>query len=112
MFSRISLQILFCVFAIFVLSILLTCIRNNFIPRDENNFYKHLSWGFRQLADGGSVTQTLGTIYQSRGEYPKALEYYQKSLAIREKVYGKEHKYTQLIMKAIENTEKEINKKK
>ena len=30
-------------------------------------------------------------MYDNRGNYPKALEYYHKALAIREKVLGKEH---------------------
>lgn len=54
-----GLQICFSVVAIFMLSILLTSAKNSASPDKSNMSYSHLSWGFRQLADGGSVTQTL-----------------------------------------------------
>ncbi len=33
-------------------------------------------------------------MYDAQGAYPQALEYYDKALAIDEKVHGKEHPYT------------------
>ncbi|MBQ5607295.1 MAG: tetratricopeptide repeat protein, partial [Prevotella sp.] len=33
----------------------------------------------------------IGSVYSSQGDYPKALEYYQKALGIWEKVFGTEH---------------------
>jgi tetratricopeptide (TPR) repeat protein len=33
----------------------------------------------------------VGSIYDSKGDYEKALEYYNRALAIREKVFGTEH---------------------
>ena len=36
----------------------------------------------------------IGVAYRNQGNYPKALEYYGKALAIYEKVLGKDHPYT------------------
>jgi len=33
----------------------------------------------------------IALVYDNQGEYPKALEWFQKALAICEKVLGKEH---------------------
>lgn len=68
LFSNMSLQIVFSVVAILVLSIFLTYSRNSVIPGENKNTYSHLSWGFRQLADGGSVTQTLEELDQVRSQ--------------------------------------------
>lgn len=55
----------------------------------------------RVLGKGHSDTtiiyNSIGGIFHSQGDYPKALKYYQKALNIREKVLGKEHPDTAII---------------
>ena len=41
--------------------------------------------------EAGSVYNDLGLVYHDMGDFPRALEYCHKALAIREKVYGEEH---------------------
>ena len=41
--------------------------------------------------DAGSVYNNIGSVYKNNGNLDKALEYYEKDLAICEKVLGKEH---------------------
>ena len=59
LFSRIGLQIAFSVAVILVFSVLFSCIRSSMTEPGEGNFYNGLTWGFRQIMDGGSVARTL-----------------------------------------------------
>ena len=43
------------------------------------------------LTDSGALFNNMALIYYAQGEYEKALEYYGKALAIRERVLGTEH---------------------
>jgi hypothetical protein len=40
-------------------------------------------------------------MYKRKGNYPKALEYYNQSLKIKEKLFGKDHFQTSYAMEAI-----------
>lgn len=66
LFSRMGLQIAFSVLAILAFSVLLTCIKNGATAAGNDASYSQLSWGFCQLADGGSVTTTLKELDQIR----------------------------------------------
>ena len=45
----------------------------------------------------------IGAVYVHQGDYSKALEYFFKALAIREKVFGPEHQYTKSVSEKILN---------
>jgi len=47
--------------------------------------------------DYGRLLHNIAFIYSSQGDYPRALEWYQKAIAINEKVLGKEHPDTAAI---------------
>ena len=68
LFSRMGLQIAFSVLAILAFSVLLTCIKNGATAAGNDASYSQLSWGFCQLADGGSVTTTLKELDQIRND--------------------------------------------
>ena len=50
--------------------------------------------GKENFSDTTSSYNNIGVVYYSQGDYDKALEYYSKTLAIREKVLGTEHPNT------------------
>lgn len=64
LFSRMGLQILASIVVIFVFSLVVTLIRNCIVSNDVGVFFSRMSWGFRQLADGGSITATLEELDQ------------------------------------------------
>ena len=43
--------------------------------------------------DKGAIFSKIGNVYSDQGDFEKALEYHLRSLAIDEKVHGKEHPY-------------------
>ncbi len=59
LFSRMGLQIAFSVAAILVFSIVVTCIKIHVTQHADGDFYNRLTWGFRQITDGGSAAGTL-----------------------------------------------------
>jgi tetratricopeptide (TPR) repeat protein len=52
--------------------------------------------------DTATSYNNIGGVYASQGDYPKALEYYLKALAILENKLGKDHPYTQTVWNNIE----------
>lgn len=68
LFSRMGLQMLFSVLAILAFSVILSIMRNCAVSQTEPDSYSNLTWGFRQLADGGSVTQTLEGLDQIKSQ--------------------------------------------
>ena len=72
LFSRMGLQIAFSVVAILVFSILVTCIKSNVTQHTDGDFYNRLSWGFRQITDGGSVAGTLEDLDEVSSELGNA----------------------------------------
>ena len=68
LFSRMGLQIAFSVAAILLFSILVTCIKSNVTQHADGDFYNQLSWGFRQITDGGSVAGTLEALDEVSSE--------------------------------------------
>lgn len=68
LFSRVGLQITFSVLAILAFSALLTYIKMCATGSEIAASYKQLSWGFRQLAAGSSVIQTLKELDQISAE--------------------------------------------
>ena len=59
LFSRMGLQITFSIAVILIFSVLFSCIRSSMTEPGEGDFYNGLTWGFRQIMDGGSVARTL-----------------------------------------------------
>lgn len=59
LFSRMGLQIAFSIVGILVFSSLVTCVKSNLTQHKDGDFYNTLTWGFRQITDGGSVASTL-----------------------------------------------------
>jgi tetratricopeptide (TPR) repeat protein len=51
--------------------------------------------------DVASSYNNIGGVYDSKGEYALALEYYQKALDILTKVYGAEHPETRLVTEEV-----------
>ena len=45
----------------------------------------------REDADAGALFHNIAWVYEAQGDYAKAMEYYGKALAIRERVVGAEH---------------------
>ena len=54
-----------------------------------NRALKHIPADSQELE--GTINNNLGLAYHNKGEYDKAIEYYQKAIAIDKKFYGEEH---------------------
>ena len=48
-----------------------------------------------------SCYNNIGLVYANQGDYPKALEYYEKSLAIYLNVYGENHPYVAVLYECL-----------
>ena len=72
--------------------------KNCFIPNEEENaFNSHEVEDILQTDDGVSYAtlfNNLAGVYKDQGDYVKALEYYGKALAIKERVLGTDHPNT------------------
>jgi len=52
----------------------------------------------------------IGSVYDKQGNYKKALEFYSKALAIREKILGSEHSDTKTIQDNIDAVKHKLEK--
>ena len=52
----------------------------------------------------------LGFVYGNQGDYPKALEYHEKCLAIRLKTFGAEHPRTKKSQELVDSFRNEIKR--
>ena len=58
--------------------------------------------------DAAVTLTNIGILYYKQGNYTMGLEYFDKALAIFEKVYGSEHHYTKMVKEIIEEVKQEM----
>ena len=63
----------------------------NAYDKDFNKYYSIFNFNNIESYENAALLSLIGDVKKKKASYSEALEYYQKSLAILEKVYGQEH---------------------